>query len=324
MHFEQTTEELTSTIDESCRAIFESSRNAPPKTIQAFKVAKQEGFFIGLANLASITKFSVVTNPAFNSLHVIGVTLTPNQLEVQASATPLAKYIWETKHMVPFMHIDVKGLAEEANGVQLMRDIGQDMRVSLLTKAINAGIFGITAVSKIRRPDSHGINELVDQQFAWAKDVMARGLVPLIKIFVDTDDPAEKEKCERTLRLVVSKALRSLGERECVILNFVLPSVAGFYDCFSTHANVLRVLGTPGNYSFETSCELLSENPGIVGSFGRILLARLESQQSTYAEFTNAVGRACELVHKASGSATTQATQAVSRGHLNLRRRHSV
>lgn len=317
MHSDQTDEELTSMVDESCQAIFESSRNVPLKTIQAYKVSKQDGFFAALAHLASKTEFSIaaqvsygggaegmqpvferiITNPRFNSLHVIGVSLTSDHLAMQVNSIPIAKYIWEEKQFVPFLKIDTYGLAEEANGVQQFKELPQNELDWLLDEAKRTACFGTIALSKIRTPDSKGIHDLVNQQITLAKRVASKGLVHMPMLFIDKEDAPEKDKCERVLRHCLMKALKKLDEHEKIMLNFILPSVVGYYDCFVSHSSVLRVLGSAGSYTLEESCNLLAENAGMVGNFGTAILRNLSSGQS-YAEFTKAIGQACANVSK--------------------------
>merc|ERR1719231_931434 len=97
-----------------------------------------------------------------------------------------AKYLWQKKRVVPFLKID-KGLAEEKDGVQLMKDMPELDKT--LDKAVRAGIFGTKERSVIKEANKDGIKAVVDQQFAVGLKIIAKGLVPMLEPEVDINSP---------------------------------------------------------------------------------------------------------------------------------------
>ena len=64
----------------------------------------------------------IITSPVFDSKRIIGAILFENTLDREIEGVPSAKYLWETKNIVPILKID-KGLAEKKDDAQLMKDI---------------------------------------------------------------------------------------------------------------------------------------------------------------------------------------------------------
>ncbi len=97
------------------------------------------------------------------------------------------------KGVVPFLKVD-KGLAEEQNGVQLMKPI--DNLDSLLDRANERHILVIKMRSNILELNEQGIKDVVEQQFEVAKQIIAKGLVPIIEpeVNINAKDKAEIEK----------------------------------------------------------------------------------------------------------------------------------
>merc|ERR1712159_864753 len=70
------------------------------------------------------------------------------------------------KNIVPFVKCD-KGLAEEANGCQVMKP-NPDLP-ALLKRAKEKGVFGTKMRSNINSANEEGVKAVVAQQFEWAK-----------------------------------------------------------------------------------------------------------------------------------------------------------
>ena len=70
---------------------------------------------------------------------------------------------------MPFLKID-KGLADDADGVQLMKPIGG--LDELLERAVGKRIFGTKERSVIKLADAKGIAAIADQQFAVGEQVL--------------------------------------------------------------------------------------------------------------------------------------------------------
>merc|ERR1719223_1873133 len=104
----------------------------------------------------------MITNPAYHGARVLGAILFEATMDRTIGTMRTAKFLWEQKKVVPFLKID-KGLAEEKDGVQLMKDMPELDK--LLDKAVRAGIFGTKERSVIKAPNKEAIQKVVEQQF---------------------------------------------------------------------------------------------------------------------------------------------------------------
>src|SRR6266545_4083022 len=64
----------------------------------------------------------IVESPSFSGDRILGAILFENTMDRDIEGRGSADYLWNVKHVVPFLKID-KGLADEADGVQLMKPI---------------------------------------------------------------------------------------------------------------------------------------------------------------------------------------------------------
>src|SRR5688572_9138939 len=97
----------------------------------------------------------IISSPVFNGEKVLGAILFERTMDGEAHGKPVAEYLW-SKNVVPFLKID-KGLADEANGVQLMKPMPE--LDSLLARGAEKGIFGTKERSVIHRANPAGIAE---------------------------------------------------------------------------------------------------------------------------------------------------------------------
>lgn len=77
-----------------------------------------------------------------------------------------ADYLWNEKKIVSFLKVD-KGLAEQNNGVKLMKPIPE--LETELKEAVEKHVFGTKMRSVIYEPNVEGIKAIVAQQFEFAK-----------------------------------------------------------------------------------------------------------------------------------------------------------
>jgi fructose-bisphosphate aldolase class I len=216
-------------------------------------------------------------------------------MDRQINGRPTAEYLWEVKKVVPILKID-KGLDDESNGVQLMKPM-PDLD-KLLAKAKAKGIFGTKERSVIKQVNAAGIQAVVDQQFAVAKQVIAAGLVPIIEPEVDIHCP-DKAGAEALLKAALKKGLDALPEGQLVMLKLTLPTVDDLYADFVKHPRVLKVVALSGGYSREDANVKLARQHGMVASFSRALTEGLSAQQSD-AQFDAALDKAIESIYQAS------------------------
>ena len=130
----------------------------------------------------------IITSPSFGGDRILGAILFENTMDREIEGQSTASYLWGVKNVVPFLKVD-KGLADEADGVQLMKPMpGLD---DLLGRAKAAGIFGTKMRSVIKQASASGIKAIVDQQFEIGKQIIAAGLVPIIEPEVDIHCPEQ-------------------------------------------------------------------------------------------------------------------------------------
>lgn len=239
----------------------------------------------------------IVTNSAFDGTRILGAILFENTLDREFEGKNSAQYLWQEKNVVPFLKVD-KGLCEESNDVQLMKEIPE--LNALLDKAVSQGVFGTKMRSVIKLANQQGINDLVAQQFAIAKQILAKGLTPIIEPEVDINSP-EKAAAEALLKSALLNELDALSDEQKVMLKLTLPESNNFYtDCIN-HRNVIKVVALSGGYSRAQANDKVKSNHGIIASFSRALTEGLSAKQSNN-EFTTALDSAIESIFSASKS----------------------
>lgn len=237
----------------------------------------------------------IITSPAFTGEKILGAILFEKTMDDVIEGTPTAQYLWNELNIVPFLKID-KGLADENNGVQVMKDMpGLD---DLLSRAVNAGVFGTKMRSVISKASPDGIAEVVQQQFDVGKQILSHGLVPIIEPEISINAP-DKSGCERLLRDEILKQLDLLDLDQKVMLKLTLPEQPGFYSDLINHKNICRVVALSGGYDLEEACDRLSKNPGMIASFSRALTNDLNASQSDE-EFNTALQNAIDKIYDAS------------------------
>jgi fructose-bisphosphate aldolase class I len=218
----------------------------------------------------------IVTSPAFEGERVLGAILFENTLDREIEGKSASHYLWQVKHVVPFLKVD-KGLMDEANGVQLMKPMPE--LDALLSKAVGQDVFGTKMRSVVKLANAQGIDAIVAQQFEVGKQILGHGLVPIIEPEVDITSP-EKAQAEALLKASMLAQLDALPADQLVMLKLTLPEQAGFYTECIDHPNVLKVVALSGGYNREVANQRLSENKGMIASFSRALTEGLSFQQS--------------------------------------------
>ena len=239
----------------------------------------------------------IITNRAFNGEHILGAILFENTMDSEVQGKPTAHYLWEEKNILPFLKVD-KGLADEANGVQVMKPMPQIE--NLLEKAVANGIFGTKMRSLIKHADRGGITAVVKQQFETAQTILNYGLTPIIEPEVDINSP-QKAEAEAILKDEISAHLERLNEEQLVMLKLTLPQEANFYEDYVAHPNCLKVAALSGGYSRERACRMLAENRGMIASFSRALSEGLSVNQDDE-EFTTTLSDSIAAIVAASAT----------------------
>lgn len=222
----------------------------------------------------------IVTSPAFNGDRILGAILFENTMDREIRGKGSAQYLWQEKRVVPFLKVD-KGLAAEADGVQLMKPI-PDLG-ALLARAKKNGVFGTKMRSVIAQANEKGIQAVVAQQFEIGLQIVAAGLVPIIEPEVDIHCP-DKDEAEGILEERLIAHLDELGPEQHVMLKLTLPEHDNLYVRCIDHPNVLRVVALSGGYTRRRANQKLARNFDMIASFSRALTEGLTAQQSD-AEF---------------------------------------
>jgi len=218
----------------------------------------------------------IITSPVFDGKRILAAILFENTMDREIEGRPTADYLWNEKNVVPILKVD-KGLAAEADGVQLMKPMpGLD---ELLARAKQKGIFGTKMRSVIKRANEQGIAANVAQQFEIGRQIVAAGLVPIIEPEVDIKAP-DKAAAEALLETQLMDQLNQLGDDQLVMLKLTLPEEDNLYaDCIA-HPRCLKVVALSGGYSREEANARLSKQQGMVASFSRALSEGLNAKQS--------------------------------------------
>ena len=237
----------------------------------------------------------LISSPAFNGERVIGAILFEMTMDRSIDGLGSAEYLWQRKHVVPFLKVD-NGLADEVDGVQLMKPIPQ--LGARIESANRHGVFGTKMRSVINLANSSGIRSIVAQQFEFGKEIIAGGLVPIIEPEVNIKS-AEKQEAEVILKQELLEFVASLSADQNIMLKLSLPTEADLYKELVAHPRVVRVVALSGGYSRDEANALLSKNHGVIASFSRALTEGLTAQQSD-SEFNAALDRTIQSIYEAS------------------------
>ncbi|HEY8591267.1 MAG TPA: fructose bisphosphate aldolase [Sphingomicrobium sp.] len=276
-------------------AALDQSGGSTPKALKGYGI--EDGAWSNdeeMFGLIHQMRERIISAPCFGSGKVIGAILFERTMDGQIGGKPTPQALIE-QGVVPFIKID-KGLEEESNGVQLMKDM-PDLD-ALLERAKALGVFGTKERSVINVANPEGIAAIVRQQFDVARQVLAHGMMPIIEPEVNIKSPS-RDQADRILLEELTNALDALHEGERVMLKLSIPAQAGLFQPLVEHPNVLRVVALSGGFSREEACRELARNPGMIASFSRALLSDLRHQQSDE-EFNSTLGTAIDEIYDAS------------------------
>ncbi len=277
-------------------AALDQSGGSTPKALKLYGV--EESAYSSEAEMFDLVhamRARIIKSPVFTSERILGVILFEMTMDRQIDGMGSAEFLWQKKGIVPFLKVD-NGLAEEVDGAQMMKPIPQ--LAARISSALSHGVFGTKMRSVIKLANPKGIDAVVAQQFAFGKEILAGGLMPIIEPEVDIKSP-EKERCEELLRSAILSELDKLSAEQQVMLKLTLPSQINFYKPLVDHPRVLRVVALSGGYSREDANAMLAENDGVIASFSRALTEGLSAQQSD-AQFDAVLDNAIEGIYQAS------------------------
>ena len=258
-------------------AALDQSGGSTPKALRLYGIEESE--YSGEAQMFDLIhamRTRMIKSPAFTGDRVLGAILFEGTMDRDIDGIGSADYLWSKKGVIPFLKVD-KGLADEANGAQVMKPMPE--LDALLARAVSKGIFGTKMRSVIKFANKAGIDAVVKQQFEVGRQILAAGLVPIIEPEVDINSP-EKSAAEDLLKAAIAAELAQQPADKPIMLKLTLPNTDNFYADFVKHPSVLRVVALSGGYSREDANAKLSRNNGMIASFSRALTEGLSANQS--------------------------------------------
>lgn len=277
-------------------AALDQSGGSSSKTLKAYGIDESEyNTEEEMFDLIHEMRKRVFTSKAFTNEHIIGAILFEKTMLSKVNDEYTADYLWNEKRIVSFLKVD-KGLAEQANGVKLMKEI--PTLAEELREAREKNVFGTKMRSVIYEANEEGIRAVVKQQFEFAKQICDAGLVPIIEPEVDIN-ATEKEKCEEILKSEVKKQLDSWNEEDKIMFKFTIPTVANHYLDLYDYSCVVRIVALSGGYDVDKAVELLAQNNRMIASFSRALLQDLNVHQ-TQEEFDKKLNDVIVKIYNAS------------------------
>jgi fructose-bisphosphate aldolase class I len=275
-------------------AALDQSGGSTPKALSLYGVDSfaDEG---EMFDLMHEFRARIITSPSFDGTRILGAILFEQTMDRDISGIPSPQYLWERKNVVPFVKVD-EGLADESDGVRLMKPFTR--LDGLLARAVARRVFGTKMRSFVASASRTGIAAIIDQQFAYAAQILDAGLVPILEPEVDIHSPTKLE-AEVLLKQGLLDRLADLPPDRQVMLKLSIPSVDDFYADVIGHPRVLRVVALSGGYSRQEADELLARNHGLIASFSRALVQDLRHNQSD-ADFNHTLDDAIGEIYQAS------------------------
>ncbi len=275
-------------------AALDQSGGSTPKALRLYGIdADRYGSEDEMFDLIHEMRSRIVRAPAFSGDKVIGAILFEQTMDRDFDGASAAAYLWERRRVVPFLKCD-KGLENEGDGVQLMKDMG-DLD-GLLSRASANGIFGTKMRSVINSANPDGIAAVAAQQFEIGRRILGHGLVPIIEPEV-TITIKDKAAAENILRDEIMNGLDALDQE--VMLKLSLPSEDNFYTPCIAHPNCMRVVALSGGHPRDEANRRLAANSGMIASFSRALTEGLSDSQSDD-EFNATLAETISSIYEAS------------------------
>jgi fructose-bisphosphate aldolase class I len=277
-------------------AALDQSGGSTPKALAEYGISEDryssdEQMF----DLVHAMRTRVITAPAFEGNRILAAILFEQTMDRTIDDLPTGRYLWERRSVVPFLKVD-KGLADEANSVQLMKPIGG--LDDLLSSANEHHMFGTKMRSVIKDANEAGIEAIADQQFEIGAQIAAAGLVPILEPEVSINSP-HKAEAEDLLFAALKSRLDALPDDSTIRLKRTIPTESGRYAELAADPRVLRVLALSGGYGRDEACERLAKDPSMIASFSRALLEGLADEQ-TDEQFNATLETSVEQIYAAS------------------------
>ncbi|MGQ0845171.1 MAG: fructose bisphosphate aldolase [Sporichthyaceae bacterium] len=276
-------------------AALDQSGGSTPKALADYGIeASRFSNDAEMFDLMHAMRSRIVTSPAFTGEKVLGAILFEMTMDRQVEGVDTPTALWN-RGIVPFLKVD-KGLADQANGVQLMKDMpGLD---DVLSRAVSKGIYGTKMRSVIHEADTAGVAAIVEQQFEVGAQIAAHGLVPILEPEVSIKS-SSKRAAEDLLLENIAKHLAALSSDTPIMLKLTIPDEDDHYASLISDTKVQRVVALSGGYSRSDACARLKRNKGLIASFSRALVEGVSDSQ-TDEEFNATLAAAIDEIYNAS------------------------
>ena len=284
------------TEDKGFIAALDQSGGSTPKALKAYGVDEsayhgEEEMFTRVHEMRT----RIIKSPSFDKSRILAAILFENTMDRKIDSLFTADFLWNQKGIVPFLKVD-KGLADEKDGVQLMKPIpGLD---GLLDRANERHIFGTKMRSVIKQANESGIRAIIDQQFVIGMQIAHKGLVPILEPEVDIHCP-DKAKAEEIMHGIMQEYVAKLHEGAKIMFKVTIPTVDNLYAEIMKDSHVVRVVALSGGYTMDDANEKLARNHGLIASFSRALAQDLRFTQSDE-EFDAVLKKAIDSIYQAS------------------------
>ena len=284
------------TEDKGFIAALDQSGGSTPKALKAYGI--DESAYHGdeeMFTLVHKMRTRIIKSPSFDKKEILAAILFENTMDRKIDNLFTADFLWEKKGIIPILKGD-KGLAEEKNGVQLMKPIPN--LDALLDRANERHIFGTKMRSVIKEANETGIRAIIDQQFEIGLEIVRKGLVPILEPEVDIHCP-DKAKAEEIMLKEMNAHLEKLPADAKIMFKVTIPTVDNLYEGIMKDPHVVRVVALSGGYTQDDANEKLARNHGLIASFSRALAQDLRASQSD-ADFDAVLKKAVDGIYKAS------------------------
>jgi len=282
--------------DKGFIAALDQSGGSTPKALKAYGI--DESAYHGddeMFTRVHEMRTRIIKSPSFDKSKILAAILFENTMDRKIDGLFTADFLWDKKGIVPILKVD-KGLAEEKDGVQLMKPI-PDLD-KLLDRANERHIFGTKMRSVIKEANEAGIRAIIDQQFEVGMQIVRKGLVPILEPEVDIHCP-DKAKAETIMLGAIKEHLAKLPADAKIMFKVTIPTVDNLYEGIMKDPHVVRVVALSGGYSQDDANEKLARNHGLIASFSRALAQDLRVSQSD-AEFDAVLKKAVDSIYRAS------------------------
>ena len=272
------------------------SGGSTPKALKAYGI--DESAYHGdeeMFTLVHKMRTRIIKSPSFDKKKILAAILFENTMDRKIDNLFTADFLWEKKGIIPILKVD-KGLAEEKNGVQLMKSIPN--LDALLDRANERHIFGTKMRSVIKEANETGIRAIIDQQFEVGLEIVRKGLVPILEPEVDIHCP-DKAKAEEIMLKEMNAHLEKLPADAKIMFKVTIPTVDNLYEGLMKDPHVVRVVALSGGYTQDDANERLARNHGLIASFSRALAQDLRFSQSDD-EFNAVLKKAIDSIYQAS------------------------